>query len=92
MMTDFSVWQSRWLFFALLGGVFLVLFACLAYWAMWQPREMERRRATVPIRGIRSFFAWIPTFMPWVLILTIVGTLVYTVLHVMAAAVTPPNW
>jgi heme/copper-type cytochrome/quinol oxidase subunit 2 len=91
-MVFFDLYQNRWLFFVFLGGASLVIIFALTYRAMWRPREEEREKGSPPITGPRSFLRWLLATVPWVLILTILGTLAYTAWHVAARAINPPNW
>lgn len=91
-MTDFSVLHDQRLILALAGGLAVLLATFLVYGAMWRPREDEEQGTRQPITGIGSFFSWLIKVVPWVLLLTFISTLAYTVTHVWMAAVHPPNW
>lgn len=91
-MTDFSVLNDQRLILALAGGLALLLAMFLVYNSMWKPRGEEEGEAQQPITGVRSFLFWVARIVPWVLLLTFIATLAYTVTHVWIAAVHPPNW
>lgn len=86
------VLQNQWVFTALLTGLALMLVMCLTYQAMWRPRHLEAKAEKVPITGLRSFLSWLLSFMPWVLLLTIFGSVIFTVATLMAKSQYPPNW
>jgi len=92
MIFNVYVRQNQWIVATLMAGAALVLLFGLTYWAMWRPREEESRGEGIHIDSIRTFFRWTLSFMPWVLVLLIVGTVAYTVIHVVLAANTSPNW
>ena len=93
MMFSLYVQQNQWIVVALLVGMVLTMLMCLTYWDMWRPRRMESKRAQpMPITGILSFLRWIPTFAPWVLILVVAGTTLYTIAQLYMATTAPPNW
>ena len=87
------VQQNRWIVVALLAGVVLLILFCLTYWAMWRPREEESRvDSQIRIVGPVSFFKWLLAFMPWPLMLLIIGTLVYGATHLLLAMTQLSNW
>ena len=94
MMTfNLYVQQNQWIVVTLLAGGALMLLTCLTYLAMWRPREEEsKRESEIHVQGPISFFQWVLTFMPWPLVLIIVGTLVYGVAHTVMAMTQLPNW
>lgn len=93
MLFSLYVQQNQWIVVALLWGGVLTMLTCLSYWAMWRPREMERgKEREIAVRGPVTFFRWLLTFMPWVLVLIIAGSGLYTVAHLFMAARTLPNW
>ncbi|HBG05668.1 MAG: hypothetical protein A2075_09675 [Geobacteraceae bacterium GWC2_58_44] len=92
MMLNLYVLQHQWIVITLVLGVALVLVFCLTYQAMWLPRGIEGRSETVKVKDLKTFFAWITQFMPWVLILVVVGAVTYTIIKVLENARIPPNW
>jgi type II secretory pathway component PulM len=93
MMPDYSVMQNQWLFVILLGGAALLLSVILTYWAMWRPREEEREVAQKQdIRDLRSFVTWLRGVAPWAILLALIGTTAYALIHTTLAALKTPNW
>lgn len=94
----YNVLQERWLMWALIGGSAVVLGFILAYLAIWRGRAAEGQApaaATSPAaRALaqRSFFGWVGSFVPWLLIVVIVGLLVYAVVYTISRMFYPPNW
>ena len=93
MMLNLYVQQNQWIVLSLLAGTGLMLIFWLTYLAMWRPRTDESVKAKViKITGIRSFFRWLLTFYPWVLILLVIISVLYTLAHTIAAVISAPNW
>lgn len=93
MMFNLYVQQNQWLVVAVLTGTILAILVTLTYQALWRPRKLEsEEEKQVAITGPASFFHWLFTFMPWVLVLIIIGTTLYTITHLHLAATTLPNW
>ena len=91
-MADYPIYQNQWLFGALFGGGALLLIFVLCYWAMWRPRKEEQEAERTEIGGVRAFLSWLIGTVPWVIILAIIGTAVYTLVHTGIAALETPNW
>ena len=93
MMLYTYVQQNQWIVLALMVGLGLMLIFWLAYLAMWRPREDESIKAhVIRITGIRSFFRWLLTFFPWILIVLVIISILYTLAHTTAAIIAVPNW
>lgn len=92
MMLYFYVQQNQWIAMTLLVGIALMLLFCLTYQAMWRPRPLEQKAEEIEVHDVRSFFAWLLSFVPWVIILIVVGCAAFTVATVLAKSCTPPNW
>ncbi len=92
MSFNLYVQQNQWIVVALLAGSALMLLLCLAFRAMWRPRREEIKEESHRIAGVEDFFRWLLTFMPWALILVIIGSAIYTITHVLAAVSHLPNW
>ena len=90
-MLEWNVLQYRWLINAVLGALALVLAVVLAYMAIWQQRYDPAARVE-QAAGQQTRLAWISSFLPWVLILTYLGSLIYGIIYTAARAVYPPNW
>ncbi|MFO0753887.1 MAG: hypothetical protein U0411_11265 [Thermodesulfovibrionales bacterium] len=84
--------QIRWVFAALAGGGILALLFVLSYTAMWKTRKVEGEQAQVRITGIRSFYLWLQAAFPWILLLTMAGTFLFSILYPLIRAAEPPNW
>jgi Na+/melibiose symporter-like transporter len=92
MMFNLFVQQNQWVLLALLAGVGLTVLTVLTYFALWRSRELEHKEEEVRIRGPISFFKWVLTFTPWVLILLVTITLIYSITHIVMATMHTPNW
>jgi hypothetical protein len=86
------VLQNQWIFITLLSGLFLTLLMCLTYQALWHPRGVEEKAEKVEVRGTKGFFNWLLGFVPWVIVLLVAGSVVFTVLTLVAKSMDPPNW
>ena len=84
------VQQHQWIVIALLTGVALVLIFCLTYQAMWLPRAAQETSQSS--KNPSSFFAWIRSFVPWVIILLVLICVAFTTATVLSKACKPPNW
>jgi type II secretory pathway component PulM len=91
-MASFPVYQNQWLYATFGGGLALILMFVLCYFALWRPRQEEREAQQQEVTGIRSFFSWLVRVFPWAIILAILGTAGYTVIHTAMAALNRPNW
>ena len=92
MMLYLYVRQHQWIVIALLVGVALMLVFCLTYHAMWLPRGVEGKSEEIKVKDATSFFAWIKSFVPWVLILLVLASVSFTIATVLAKTGRPPNW
>jgi TRAP-type mannitol/chloroaromatic compound transport system permease large subunit len=92
MMFYLYVLQNQWIAITLLSGVMLTLIFCLTYQSMWHPRGVEQESEKVQIRGVRSLFKWLLSFVPWVVILLVLGSIAFTIATVVAKVMDPPNW
>ena len=92
MMLYLYVQQNQWIVITVLSGVALMLLFCLTYQAMWLPRGEEGKSQTVKVKDSASFFAWMKSFVPWVLIIFVLISVSFTILTVLSKAGRPPNW
>jgi ABC-type multidrug transport system permease subunit len=92
MMLYLYVQQNQWIVTTLLVGVALMLLFCLTYHAMWHPRGVEQKSEQIKVKGPMSFLAWLLTFVPWVIVLVVVGSVLFTIATVISKAARPPNW
>jgi hypothetical protein len=91
-MLYFYIHRQQWIYFALALGAILVLWAVLSYLTMWSPRKVEREEANIEIRGVKDFFIWFQAAFPWVLILTLIGTVLLAIVYPFVKIAHPPNW
>lgn len=92
MMLYLYVQQNQWIVITLLSGIALTLLFCLTYQAMWLPRKIEGRSEVIKVKDAKSFFAWLTSFIPWLLILLVLASVSYTIAEVAQNACLPPNW
>jgi heme/copper-type cytochrome/quinol oxidase subunit 2 len=84
--------RNSWSVIAIIAGIVLMIALSLLYEAMWRPREEESLKEQVQISGPRSFLIWFLGIFPWILILTFIVVIAYSITHILLAMVTPPNW
>ncbi len=89
-MLEYWVLQDRWLILGFFGGLAMIVFVTLVYFAIWRPREEER--VDFHITGLKSLFAWLIWFMPWILVLTYICTISFIIIYLVARHFNPPNW
>lgn len=92
MMFSIFVQQNQWILLAIAAGLGLTVLTILTYFALWRSRQLEQEQEKIPIRGPISFFKWVLTFTPWVLILVITISVIYSITHLLMAATFLPNW
>ncbi len=84
-MLQYNVQQNEYMILALFGGLALVLLSVLGYMALWRRRRPE-------VEGAAGFGRWVRSYLPWVLVVTYVATIVFMVAYVWLRAANPPNW
>jgi hypothetical protein len=91
-MFEIQIEQYQWLWVGVLTGVALVLAGALAYHAIWEPRapavDRQQARREGPAPGAKRP----QPVLPWVLIVTYVFVIVYSIVYLARAAIHPPNW
>ena len=92
MMLYLYVLQNQWITISLLAGVVLTLVFCLTYQALWLPRGIEGKGEQIKVKDLRSFLTWLRCFMPWVIILVFLASIVFTLFEVAENHRIPPNW
>lgn len=92
MMLYLYVLQNQWIVMTLLAGIALTLIFCLTYSSMWRQRAVEGKSEEIKVKDLRSFFAWIFSFVPWVVILIVLACVAFTIATVMEKSCIPPNW
>ena len=91
-MFRLDVLQNQWLILALIGGSALVLTFILAYLAIWRQREGDGLGTVEHANEAQGVWAWLRSFVPWVLIVIVVALFVWGVAYVIWAGANPPNW
>jgi hypothetical protein len=84
-VVQYTVLQNEWLLLAILGGFALVLVSVLGYMALWRRRQPE-------VEGAVTFGRWLRSYAPYVLIVTYIGAVVFSIVYVLMRAANPPNW
>jgi len=92
MMLYLYVLQNQWIVITLLAGVAIMLLFCLTYQALWLPRGLEERSEQIKVEDVGSFFTWLRSFMPWVIILLFLASTAFTVYEISQNHKIPPNW
>jgi hypothetical protein len=89
-MFELSFTRDRWLILAYGIGLVLVLLFFLGYFAAKRPRRPELYQSAEAPRP----FSWSQTwnYIPWILILTYLGTFVYSVVDIILKMRYPPNY
>ncbi len=97
-MFRLDVLQNQWLLLALGLGVIFVLAMALAYTAIWRPRQTPSGgEGAAPAHGGEPapaelpFGQWLRSYVPWILILTLLFVIAFMVVYLIMAATTPPN-
>ncbi|MCE5277886.1 MAG: hypothetical protein ABFD92_00490 [Planctomycetaceae bacterium] len=78
---------AQWLIIAVAAGLGLVAVTCLTFYMLKHPRVKRQGRVETQV-GWRNVIG----YMPWVLILTYVGMLVYGLIYAVVRFIDPPNW
>ncbi len=78
---------AQWLIIALAAGVGFVAVVCLTFYMLKRPRIMLEGK-------IETQTGWhnLVRYMPWVLILTYVGILLYGLIYAVIRFIIPVNW
>jgi Na+/melibiose symporter-like transporter len=80
--------QYQWLFAAMVAGVGVALIVVLTYFPFWRRREGGggEQAASVPLtQGLAKF-------VPWVLVLIVLGVLIFGVAYTIRSISQTPNW
>jgi len=84
--------KTEQLAYALGSGLILVLATILAYQALWKSREEEEGQARVKIDSLYAFSRWLRGTVPWVLIITLAASLIWSFAYAVYRSIRPPNW
>ncbi len=90
-MFNFEIYRQHWMFFSFAFGAVAMLSLVLWYLAVWRARGMEKQTRE-PITDIKSLALWFQRAFPWILILTLAGTILFSIVYPQLRAVYPPNW
>jgi len=82
--------RNRWLIVAYGIGLILVLLLFVAYLPSLRPRRPELYQSAESPRPSTWREAW--DYIPWILVLTYVGTMVYSVVDILLKYRHPPNY
>jgi hypothetical protein len=82
-MFRLSVLQSQWLILALMGGLILTLGFIAAWLMMARPRSPSAQ----PVSGGRALLQWIP----WFILVLLVGIVVFQITYAIVLHFHPPN-
>jgi hypothetical protein len=89
-MFELSFIRDRWVIFGYGIGLLLLLIFFLSYLAGKRPRQPELYQSGESPRPISWSESW--GYLPWILILTYVGTFVYSVIDIVWKSRYPPNY
>ena len=89
-MFNLEIYRQHWMFFSVAIGGIAMLWTVLWYLAVWRERGTERE-AQLEITDLGSFMFWFQRAFPWILILTIIGTLVLSLVYPQIRESHPPN-
>ena len=89
-MFELSFTRDRWVIFGYGIGLLLLLIFSLCYLAGKRPRRPEFYQSAETPRPIHWNESW--SYIPWILILTYVGTFVYSVIDILLKHRYPPNY
>jgi hypothetical protein len=90
-MFNLEIYRQHWMFFSIAFGGVVMFTTVLWYLAVWRERGAEKR-AQAPITDVKSFALWFQRAFPWILILTILGTFLFSIVYPQLRAIHPPNW
>ena len=85
-MNLYTVTQTQTIVVAMLVGLGLALLIVLTHMMLWRPRHRESDAP--PPESWREVWH----YMPWALVLTLLGIAAYLATATILAAIHPPNW
>ena len=89
-MFESSYEGTRWVIWALGGGLAFVLAFFLSYLPTQRPRHPERVQSAESPRPSTWREAW--SYVPWILVLVYVGIFLYSVTDILHKSHYPPNY
>ena len=85
-MFGLEILRTNLAFLALIGGAVGVIATILTYWMIWSPRTDPEKE--VHPESTRQAMRQIP----WIIWLTLIAVIVYSIAHLMQTARFAPNW
>jgi dolichyl-phosphate-mannose--protein O-mannosyl transferase len=76
----------------LFTGLILICATVLTYMMIWREREERGAEPMEPEPEQESLVRWYFGFMPWILQMTFLFSLLFAILYVILTLVIPPNW
>lgn len=86
------VMQHQWALLGLFTGLVFICATALTYMMMWTERDESDEKETQPEPEQRSFVQWYFSFMPWILQITFLFSILFAILFVGFLLANPPNW
>ena len=83
-----DVEQYQWLFAALVAGAAVALIVVLTYFPFWRRRTPVGEEPS----GQAPLTLGLAKFVPWVLVLIVLGVLIFGVAYTVRSMVQTPNW
>ncbi|MFA5515023.1 MAG: hypothetical protein WDA20_01930 [Desulfuromonadales bacterium] len=87
-----EVLYAQWIVLGLGGGLIFMLAILLFYTAGWRPRMKERESYHLPLDSLAAWRRWGRLTFPWILVVTLVGIALWSILYPLFYSIVPPNW
>ena len=88
-MFEINVLRAQYILIGLAAGCIAVIMVVLAYLAIWRPRSESASDEGEPSM---SGGGGVWRAVPWVLVLTFIGTVGFGIVFAIAKILHPPNW